>query len=72
MTDLLEKPKEKQTGSDEAIFAHYAEKAKVTEAYVMGNPIIAICGEVFIPSRDPEKLPICPACKSIMDALFIS
>lgn len=52
--------------------AHYAEAASVTEAYVLGTPVQAICGKVFIPSRDPEKLRKCPICIEIMDALFYS
>ena len=52
--------------------AHYAEATSVTEAYVLGTPVQAICGKVFIPSRDPEKLRKCPICIEIMDALFYS
>jgi len=25
----------------------------------------ALCGKNWIPSRDPEKYPICPTCKEI-------
>lgn len=50
-------------------FAHYAEKDLVTEAYVMGNPIVALCGKIFVPSRNPERLPICPDCKNILESL---
>lgn len=53
-------------------YAHYAESASVTEGYVLGTPVLAICGKLFIPSRDPKKFPICPICKEIADALFLS
>jgi hypothetical protein len=53
-------------------FAHFADKDKITEAYVLGTPIIALCGRIFVPSRDPEKFPLCSICKEIMDALFLS
>jgi hypothetical protein len=56
---------------DSEDFAHYAEAAKVTEGYVMGTPVIALCGIEFVPYRDPLKLRICPICKSIFDALFL-
>ena len=56
---------------DEEHFAHYAESASVTEGYIMGTPVIAICGKVFVPFRNPEKLRVCPICKEIMDALFL-
>jgi hypothetical protein len=71
MSLLLEKQViELDTGGKE-VFAHYAEKAEVTEAYIMGNAIIALCGKVFVPHRDPEKLRLCPSCKEIADALFL-
>jgi hypothetical protein len=53
-------------------FAHFAEKVSVTEGYVLGVPVMAICGRQFVPSRDPSKFPVCPECREIMDALFIS
>ena len=53
------------------VFAHYAEKVSITAGYVMGTPVQAICGKVFVPSKNPEKLRICPICKEIMDALFL-
>jgi hypothetical protein len=43
--------------------AHIVEgKDKVTRAYVLGEPIVALCGKKWVPSRDPDGLPICPAC----------
>jgi hypothetical protein len=52
-------------------FAHYAESSKVTEGYIMGTPVIALCGKIFVPSRDPLKLRVCPICKQIEEALFL-
>jgi hypothetical protein len=72
MLDLLETPETQQTdNSDSNHFAHYAEKVSVTEGYVLGTPVMAICGKTFVPSRDPEKFPVCPVCKEIMDSLFL-
>jgi len=50
-------------------FSHYAEKRKLTEAMVMGTPIVALCGKVWVPSRDPKKYPVCPTCKEIWESL---
>jgi hypothetical protein len=33
--------------------------------------VVAICGKIFVPSRDPKKFPICPICKEIAEALFL-
>jgi Protein of unknown function (DUF3039) len=48
-------------------FAHYVEKSKLTEALINGTPVIALCGKVWVPSRDPERFPICPECKRLFD-----
>jgi hypothetical protein len=48
-------------------FAHYVEKGKLTEALVGGMPVIALCGKVWVPSRDPERFPVCPECKRLYD-----
>jgi hypothetical protein len=58
--------------NDENKFAHYAEKVSVTEGYVLGTPVLAVCGKLFVPSRDPKKFPLCPICKKISEALFFS
>ena len=48
---------------DHERFSHYVPKDKLTEAMVMGTPVIALCGKVWVPSRAPEKFPVCPECK---------
>jgi len=42
---------------------------KVTEAIVEGTPVEALCGKVFVPSRDPKRLPVCSRCKAIKDEM---
>ena len=54
---------------DHERFSHYVEKDKLTEAMVMGTPVVALCGKVWVPSRDPEKYPICPECKDVWEQL---
>ena len=58
--------------SGEPIFSHYAEKDEITQALVLGIPVVALCGKVWVPHRNPDKYPICPRCKKIHDALFLS
>jgi len=41
--------------------------AKVTEARIYGYPVEALCGQRFVPQRDPKKLPMCQVCKEIYD-----
>ena len=54
---------------DHERFSHYVEKEKLTEAMVMGTPVVALCGKVWVPSRDPEKYPVCPECKDAWESL---
>lgn len=48
-------------------FSHYVPKADLMTAFVEGLPIIALCGKVWVPSRDPDKYPVCPDCKRIYE-----
>ena len=54
---------------DHERFAHYADKDKILEASVTGTPIRALCGKVWVPSRDPQRFPVCPECKEIYESL---
>lgn len=51
-------------------FAHIVEKDKLTDAMVMGMPVVALCGKVWVPSRDPEKYPLCLGCKDMWEKIF--
>lgn len=42
-------------------------EAIVLEARVNGTPITALCGHIWVPSRDPQKHPICPKCLEIFE-----
>jgi hypothetical protein len=52
---------------DHERFSHYAERDKILEAMVTGTPIKALCGKVWVPSRDPSRFPVCPTCKEIYE-----
>ena len=43
-------------------------KDKLTEAMVMGTPVVALCGKVWVPSRDPQRFPV-TECKEIWESL---
>jgi hypothetical protein len=45
------------------------KKEKIVESAVTGKAVRALCGKKWIPSRDPEKYPVCPVCKEIYDGL---
>lgn len=54
---------------DHERFSHYVPRDKLVEAMVMGTPVIALCGKVWVPSRDPQKFPTCPTCKEVFEGL---
>ncbi len=68
-TDLLTRPILKDDDGGHDRFAHYVKKEKIVESAVTGKSVRALCGKKWIPSRDPEKYPICPRCKEIHEAL---
>ena len=49
-------------------FAHYAKKNDIARAYVTGEPITALCGKKWVPTRDPSRYPVCPTCKELKEA----
>jgi len=50
-------------------FAHYVDKNEMMESHVFGTPIKALCGKVWVPSRDAKRYPVCPECKEIYESL---
>ncbi|MCU1354124.1 MAG: hypothetical protein JWM05_3333 [Acidimicrobiales bacterium] len=63
----LERPVETTDEGDHDRFAHVVVPASaVTEAYITGQPVTALCGKTWVPSRNPERYPICPTCKEIL------
>ena len=58
-TELLEKKEILEDGDHER-YSHYVKKDKIVSSAVMGNAVMALCGKVWVPSRAPEKFPVCP------------
>ena len=54
---------------DHERFAHYVDKDKIVDSAVLGTAVVAICGKVWVPSRDPKKFPVCPECKEIYESI---
>ncbi len=83
MTDLETMPEtttridvdtDETTETDEPTNAHIVKTkrgenaaAVVLEARITGTPVEALCGYVWVPSRDPKQLPVCEKCKSVYE-----
>lgn len=73
--ELLERPKlDKGDTGDADRHAHYVKKPAgwagsiegyLAQAYVEGLEVEALCGYRWIPSRDPQRFPVCPKCEVI-------
>lgn len=70
-TITKERPDEKLDEGDHERFAHYVRKEKILESAVTGEPVIALCGKVWVPGRDPSKFPVCPDCQKVYDGIPI-
>lgn len=68
-TTTQERLDERLEEGDQERFSHYVPKAKLTEAMVNGTPVVALCGKVWVPTRNPDRFPVCPMCKEIWDSL---
>ncbi len=66
---LEERLEENLEPGDHERYSHYVRKEKIVESAVMGSPVIALCGKVWVPGRDPQKFPVCPTCKEIYEGL---
>ncbi len=64
-----ERPDLRIEEGDHERFSHYVPKDKLMAAMVEGTPVRALCGKVWVPSRDPERFPTCPECKDAWENL---
>ena len=74
-TDVLDRElekllKEEQVDEgDHDRYSHYVKKDKILKSALSGKPVIALCGKIWVPGRDPEKFPLCPTCREIYEKL---
>ena len=33
----------------------------------LGSTVTALCGKTWVPTRDPNRYPVCPTCKEILE-----
>lgn len=66
-TDVTTTPDTVYEDGDHEKFAHVVIPASaVTEAYITGAKVTALCGKTWVPTRDPGKFPVCPTCVHIL------
>ena len=47
---------------EEPTVCHLITKEDAMNGYINGVAITALCGHVFVPTRDPNKFPLCQKC----------
>jgi hypothetical protein len=67
MTTITLPDTEQSTTTGPGRYAHYVKRDSIVDAVVFGNAVEALCGYVWVPSRDPKSLPVCPECQAIYD-----
>lgn len=67
--EVIERPDTSQTDGDHDRFSHYVNKSALTRSAVSGDAVVALCGKKWVPTRDGERFPVCPACKEIYAGL---
>lgn len=55
--------------TDDTRMSHYVRHEDVLRSAVDGVAATALCGKKWFPSRDPDKYPVCPRCKELMELL---
>lgn len=68
-TALLEREEQQVDPGDHERYAHYVRKDRALRSAVEGGPVVALCGKVWTPVRNPDRFPICPICKEIYEHL---
>lgn len=74
MTDTRVEEVVETTTGDHDRFAHYIladnPEAVILAAMIEGTPVQALCGKVWVPSRDASRYPVCPTCREVKDQIL--
>lgn len=66
-TTMVAPPELERDEGEHDLFSHYVIGGgeAVMRAAITGEPVTALCGKTWVPSRDPKRYPICPTCEEI-------
>lgn len=63
---VLERPEtRRQEPGDKDRYAHYVSAHRLAASRITGQPVVALCGKVWVPTREVSNHPICPRCVEI-------
>lgn len=65
----LRRPETRTSKGDPGELAHIVMKEDQMRGYMTGEPIKALCGKVWVPTRDYQGLPVCQRCSDERDRI---
>jgi len=68
-THILPRSRPRTSAGEGDGHAHIVMKGDQMRGYLTGEAITALCGKIWVPSRDYRGLPVCPACTEERDRL---
>lgn len=60
-----ERTTEQVEAGDHDRFSHYVRNEAMMESLTTGQPARAICGKLWVVTRDGKAFPICPECEEL-------
>lgn len=48
-------------------FTHIVKGEELVDSMVEGQPLMALCGKTWVPSRDPDRYPVCKMCIDVYE-----
>lgn len=70
---VLERPQtQKQRPGENDRYAHYVSAQRLTASRLTGQPVVALCGKVWVPTREARNHPVCPRCLEIKKEMDFS
>lgn len=65
----LRRPQPRVGRGDSDDVAHIVMRDDQMRGYLTGESITALCGKVWVPSRDYQGLPVCQPCRDERDRI---
>jgi hypothetical protein len=69
-TQLTIEPVLDDISPGDPLIAHIITKNSQMRGYVFGEEVVALCGERFIPTRDPDRYPLCGTCREVAQRIM--
>jgi len=63
---LEERPDATIDDGDREKMSHIIRKDDEMKGYALGEEVEALCGKRWVPTRDPQKFPVCPTCLEVL------